>query len=77
LIKASGSISERSTWVSAAKLTMVSISWVLHHRLHGCGVGNVAADKGVAPAKPLLDVLEVVQVAGVGQLVKHDNPIAG
>ncbi len=67
--KASGSAMERSTWVSAAKLTMASTPFGRPH--DRVAVTDVAVDEAVA--RVVLDRAQVVGVAGVGELVQVDD----
>ena len=60
---------ERSTCVSAAKLTIASQP--RGRRRDRVGVGDVAL------VELVLDALEVGAVAGVGQLVEDDDLVAG
>ena len=70
LTKASGSEIERSTWVSAAKLTIASHA-VADRAVDGVAVLDRADDE--------LDVGQVLQVLappGVRELVEHDDLVA-
>ena len=66
--KASGSAIERSTWVSAAKLTTASTA------VHRLGRRARVLDRAVDEL--VLDVLEVLAPARVGQLVEDDDLVA-
>ena len=73
--KASGSAIERSTWVSAAKLTMASTPWAASH--DGLPVADVGLKELVAGI--VFYGPQIVEVAGVGELVQVDDlgPQAG
>ena len=60
---------ERSTCVSAAKLTIASQP--------AAAVATASGIGDVALVELVLDALEVRAVAGVGQLVEHDDLVAG
>ena len=73
---ASGSAIERSTWVSAAKLTIASIGPA---RLASASSALATAcgilDRSVHEAKAgiLGEVVEVLLATGIGELVEHDH----
>ena len=68
MTNASGSAIERSTCVSAAKLTTASTpASAVAHRV---GVLDPAVDEAD------VEVLEVLAAAGVGELVEHDDLVA-
>ncbi len=74
-MKALASSIERSTWLSAAKLT-TAVGLVLgEDPAHLVAVGDVALDEG--QARVVEDVGEVLQAAGVGELVEDDDPGLG
>ena len=67
-----GASIERSTWVSAAKLTIASQP--VDRGLDRLGVGDVGDDQ----LEPLgVEPLEVLLAPGVGELVEHPDPEVG
>ncbi len=69
----SGSRSERSTWLSAAKWT--TWSQPVHGRPHRVAVADVAVHE--AEARVVLEIGQVLAVAGVGEGVEHDDRVVG
>ena len=69
-MKALASSIERSTWLSAAKLTTAVGPLLGEQPAHRAAVGDVALDEG-AGADRRSDVREALEAAGVGQLVEH------
>ena len=69
---ASGSAIERSTCVSAAKLTTASRPSIASRD----GVGVLDARVHEREARAVADVGEVLLAAGVGELVEHDDLVA-
>ena len=68
----SGSSIERSTWVSAAKFTIASTPpAAVDRRADGVRVADAALHEAVA--RVVGDGREVLQVAGVGELVVDDD----
>ena len=75
---ASGSAIERSTWVSAAKLTIASGGWdrgARERRGDRLGVLDRAADEAEAGVLGEI-VLQVLLAPGVGELVEHGHLVA-
>jgi hypothetical protein len=71
-MKASGPRIERSTWVSAAKLT--PCRWLPGKQPgDACPVGDVPVHEPIAWHR--LDIRQVLQVAGIGQGIHVDDPV--
>ena len=75
-MKAPGPSIERSTWLSAAKLTMQVGRNASIRFLHGDRIGDVALHKAIA--RVVLDVGQGLAVPGIGQQVEvGDRGVAG